>query len=188
MSLLSTLRAAPGMLDALGSPVVVYDRHSLQTTELQQAEVVELVLAADAAEGAVSLSVAHPDGARMAGRLPAGLVLTIGAAELKLAADVMANGSALISLPVAALAAALEEGAEISLTRAVELPYIFRPRSSGRMFAPGAGIITGKVRGTLTGTTKPPVGALLNGEEIFKVEAPLGGSVAWRVEAGAMGG
>jgi hypothetical protein len=195
---IGTLRAAPGMLNGLGLPVVVYDRHSLQTTAAGQVDVTELVLTADAAIGATSLAVAHVSGAKMTGRLPAGLALTIGAAEMALAADVEPNRVAGFSLPVPALTAALGDGAVVELAKAVELPYIFRPRSSKRMFAPGAGIVTGKVRGTLTWSPpmvegqeppppiRPPMGALLQGEEIFNVDAVLGGNTAWRVEAGEM--
>jgi len=173
------------MLNSLGSPVTVYDRHSLQTTSLAQERVTQLLLTQDAPIGATALHVAYADGSNLAGRLPAGLVLALGGAEIALATTAIANGEAELVLMVPALEIGADEGATVALADSADSSYIFRRKTTGRVYAPGSGIVTGRVRGALHGSVAPSIGALLLGEEIFRVEAIAGSATDWRVEAGA---
>ena len=190
MSLAGMLTRSQGILAAnLGDHVVVYDRHSLQTTGTASARVTALVVAADAAIGSTQIVAELADNQRMRGRLPAGLAIEVDGTDLVLAEVALLNKpEATIALKVAATAIAFSEGDPILLQDAVQIAYKGRRRSSGQRYMPGVGAVGARVKMTLKGDIEPPIGGLLEGEVIFEVlETAPAGSKNWRVSAGAIG-
>lgn len=168
-----------------GQPVTLYHRCSLQTSA--GAQRVRVLLADATAAGETEISCRASGTPALRGEVPAGLLISIGdlgdfqtAVAEKFS---LARPSEVVYLTLSdPLPANLPEGTVIELADAAEISYVRVPISKQRFF--GSQIVQAKVSASLEGDQVPPIGALLDGEEIFEVKPFGAASNRWRVYAG----